>query len=543
MGKKALTITAVLLLCSLAPGGRPGLAQTDAGGGDLPWWNDRVFYEIFVRSFYDSDGDGIGDLQGVIEKLDYLNDGDPATTDDLGVTGIWLMPVAESPSYHGYDVADYRQVESDYGTNEDFRQLVEAAHARGIAVITDLVMNHTSSQHPWFIASRAGDPQYRHWYIWAQENPGYAGPFGQPAWHAANGQYYYGVFWSEMPDLNFNLPPVTDEMYDIARFWLEDMGVDGFRLDAVRYLIEEGRVQADTRSTINWLTRFDDHIDAINPDALTVGEILTSSLAVARYVEAGAVDMGFEFDLAGAMLSSAGAGDRLRLMRGQAQALRLFPTGQYAAFLTNHDQARVMTSLVGNAGAARVAAALLLTNPGVPFIYYGEEIGMTGSKPDECIRTPMQWDDAPPVAAFTAGTPCATLPAESYATANVAAQTGDPDSLLSHYRALIRLRAEHPALRRGDFLFVDSENTALYSFGKHTDEETLLVLVNLSDAPVTGYALSLAEGPLEGAARATLLMGAGDVAAPEVNAAGGFDAYTPLEELPPRSTTVILLGE
>ncbi len=162
---------------------------------DLPWWNDRVFYEIFVRSFYDSDGDGIGDLRGVIEKLDYLNDGDPTTTTDLGITGIWLMPVAQSPSYHGYDVTDYYTIEEDYGTNEDFQELIQAAHDRGIAVIVDLVLNHTSSQHPWFIASEEGDPQFADWYIWSDDPPAYKGPWGQNVWHKRGDRYFFGLFW------------------------------------------------------------------------------------------------------------------------------------------------------------------------------------------------------------------------------------------------------------------------------------------------------------------------------------------------------------
>ncbi|MBN1965655.1 MAG: alpha-amylase, partial [Anaerolineae bacterium] len=173
----------------------------------LPWWNDRVFYEVFVRSFYDSDGDGIGDLRGLIERLDYLNDGDPATTDDLGITGIWLMPIAQSPSYHGYDVTDYYTIEEDYGTNADFLELMGAAHARGIVVIVDLVMNHTSSEHPWFVASAAGDPAYTDWYLWRDDNPGYVSPWGSPTWHLAdNGRYYFGLFWSGMPDLNYMNP-------------------------------------------------------------------------------------------------------------------------------------------------------------------------------------------------------------------------------------------------------------------------------------------------------------------------------------------------
>ena len=158
------------------------------------WWNDEVFYEIFVRSFQDSDGDGIGDIQGIINKLDYLNDGDPNTTSDLGITGLWLMPIFPSPSYHGYDVTNYRDINPDYGTLDDFRRLLTEAHARGIKVIIDFVGNHTSDQHPWFTASTAGQSK-RDWYIWQETNPNYNGPWGQTVWHQRNNAYYYGLFW------------------------------------------------------------------------------------------------------------------------------------------------------------------------------------------------------------------------------------------------------------------------------------------------------------------------------------------------------------
>lgn len=541
MRRKAFTIG---LLFSLTLTFTPGAAQT--GAGELPWWNDRVFYEIFVRSFHDSDGDGIGDLQGLISKLDYLNDGDPTTTDDLGITGIWLMPVAQSPSYHGYDVMDYREIESDYGTNEDFRQLVAEAHRRGIAVIVDLVMNHTSSQHPWFVEAKNPDSAYRNWYIWVKDHPGYLGPWGQQVWYPLGDSFYYGLFWRGMPDLNYNYPPVTEAMYDIVRFWLEEMGADGFRLDAVRHLIEQGEQQADTPATLAWLVNYDDFIDTVNPDALTVGEVWTNSLVVSSYIKKDALDLAFEFDLADAMVQSAQSGMPSDVRLFQKQVSQLYPPGQYATFLTNHDQPRLMTQLAGDMGAAKVAAALLLTSPGVPFIYYGEEIGMTGDKPDECIRTPMQWDDSPPAAAFTLGLPCETLPPEAYASAHVAAQAGDPDSLLSHYRALIHLRNDHAALRRGDYLAVESNSRLVYGFARHLPgdgDETLLVVVNPSREPVRDYALSLAEGPLSGDVKATLLFGEGEISAPAVNTAGGFESYLPLPEMPARSAVIIQLGE
>jgi len=242
------------------------------------WWNDSVFYEIFVHSFYDSDGDGIGDLNGLVEKLDYLNDGDPATTDDLGITGLWLMPIAQSPSYHGYDVADYCAVDDEYGTNEDFRRLVDEVHRRGIRVIIDLVLNHTSSKHPWFQSARDDvNSPYRDFYIWSEQDPGYKGPWGAQAWHRSATGYYYGVFWEGMPDLNYDNPAVTAEMEEVIRFWLEDMGADGFRLDAVKHLIEEDRSQENTPATHEWLRGFYVFYKETNPDAMTVGEVWSST--------------------------------------------------------------------------------------------------------------------------------------------------------------------------------------------------------------------------------------------------------------------------
>jgi pullulanase/glycogen debranching enzyme len=248
-----------------------------------PWWNDAVFYEVFVRSFQDSDGDGVGDINGLIERLDYLNDGDPETSDDLGVTGIWLMPIMESPSYHGYDVVDYTMIDEEYGTEEDFRRLIEEANARGIKVIVDLVMNHTGRDHPWFQESLDPDSAYRDWYVWADENPGFRGPQGQRVWHAAGDDYYYGLFWDGMPDLNYENPDVTAEMYEITRYWLEDMGVDGFRLDAIKHMIEDGANQQNTPATHAWLAEFYTFYKGVNPDAFSVGEAWTGTQQVVDY--------------------------------------------------------------------------------------------------------------------------------------------------------------------------------------------------------------------------------------------------------------------
>ncbi|MBZ0303483.1 MAG: alpha-amylase, partial [Anaerolineae bacterium] len=527
------TILLILLLVGLG-------VRVQAQDDSPPWWRDRVFYEVFVRSFYDSDADGTGDLQGLIQKLDYLNDGDPATTDDLGVTGLWLMPIMPAASYHGYDVTDYRGIAPDYGTRADFAALIDAAHARGMAVIVDLVLNHTSNRHPWFLSSSLGpDSPYADYYIWRDEDPGYRGPWQQTVWHRLNGRYYYAVFLNAMPDLNYANPAVTQEMDDVARFWLEDMGVDGFRLDAVRHLIENGPEQVNTPDTLSWFKSFHSFVRAAKPEALLVGEIWSVGRQMTQYVPR-AVDMAFEFDLASALIDAVKRRSKDGLIAVQQQAFDLFPPGQYAAFLTNHDQNRVMSEFRGDVGAAKVAATLLLTNPGVPFLYYGEEIGMQGQKPDERIRTPKQWTDDLQNAGFSS-VPAWEPPDASAAAFNVAAQTEDPDSLLSHYRRLIHLRGESAALQVGEFIPVETSVRPVYSFLRHTPEETVLVLINLNHKEIGDYSLSLPAGPLTGAVAAEWLLGEGDLHAPQINAAGGFADYQPLDVLPPRSSFVIRL--
>jgi alpha-amylase len=527
-------------------------APSQVGTSGLPWWNDRIFYEVFVRSFKDSNGDGNGDLQGLIDKLDYLNDGDPSTTSDLGITGLWLMPVTESPSYHGYDVVDYRQIEHDYGSNADFQELVSEAHKRGIVVIVDMVMNHTSNQNPWFVQAAYPGTRYENWYIWSPTDPGYLSPWDSQVWqksppltfesmrayHALT-DYYYGLFWSGMPDLNYRNGAVTAEMFDILRFWLEDMNVDGLRLDAVRHLIEDGPIQENTPETHAWLQNFDNYVHTLKPDALTVGEIWDDTAKVVPYIP-DEVDIAFEFKFAESIIKAINTGDNTGLISQMNTVLSSYPDGQFGTFLTNHDITRLMTQLQGDPARAKLAAALLLTSPGVPFIYYGEEIGLMGTKPDDIdLRRPMQWDGSP-TAGFTTGTPWVP-PGKNLATVNVATEEDDPASLLNQYRLLIQLRQEHPALRTGETWLVNSSVAQIYSFLRQSNDENVLVVANLSAEAVSGYQLTLDSGPLQKNIIASLLMGEGQPKPLTSNPRGGFNSYTPLSEIPPYTTLVILL--
>ncbi|MEM9997254.1 MAG: alpha-amylase family glycosyl hydrolase, partial [Bacteroidota bacterium] len=463
--------------------------------GQLRWWNDAVFYEVFVRSFYDSDGDGIGDFQGLTEKLDYLNDGDPATTDDLGVTGLWLMPIHASPSYHGYDVTDYRSVHPDYGTMEDFRAFLDAAHARGIRVVIDYVMNHSSNRHPWFTASGRNDPTYADFYRWSPSDPGTGGPLGN-AWHRGARGYYYGVFWGGMPDLNYEAPAVRDSIYAAADFWL-DLGVDGFRLDAVKYLVEEDGVEEDAPATFAVWNEFSAHITKTDPEAFTVCEAWSGTPYVVPYINDGGLSTCFDFDLAGQMLHAARTGDATSVVRQMQTVYDSYPHLQVATFLTNHDQERVMEQVGRDASKARVAASFYLTLPGIPFVYYGEEVGMLGHKPDPDIRRPMQWS-AEAHGGFSTRTPWHPLNV-NYRAWNVAGQTDDPNSMLSHYRRLVHARNASPALRRGAYYPAQSSSGSVMAFVREAiaesgETETVLVLINASEDPQEDVAVTLPPG-------------------------------------------------
>jgi alpha-amylase len=456
------------------------------------WWQQAVFYQVIVRSFSDSTSgplanDGIGDIRGLIEKLDYLNDGDPKTTTDLGITALWLMPISESPSYHGYDPTDLRTVAKAYGTNQDFKDLVTECHRRGIRVIVDLVLNQVSSSHPWFQLALRDVQPYADWFVWREKDPGFKGPWGQQVWYRAlaNGKYYYGLFESFMPDPNYRSQTLTNEIYDITRSWLTDMNADGFRLDAIRHLIEDGEKQEGTRATHEWLERFYTHVKSVKKDALTVGEIWADSNEISRYV-GGQMDLAFEFGLAYAIIDAVRDAKPERLAEQIALMDRLYPHGMFATFIRNHDLPRTMHELGGSIPKAKLAAAIQFALPGVPFVYYGEELGISATKPDPCLRAPMHWDDGKH-SGFSEATPWQPLGADA-ATANVAAQTGKPDSLLSWYRDLIRFRQREPELVESKLVVLKNSNPKVFAFTRGS----ILAIFNLSDEPIADLGLDQA---------------------------------------------------
>ncbi|HYD00065.1 MAG TPA: alpha-amylase family glycosyl hydrolase [Phycisphaerales bacterium] len=480
----ALTVAASSLAqptTNPAPAAAPGEPKQAAAA--TGWWNDAVFYEVFVRSFADSTtgplaNDGIGDFQGLIDRLDYLK--------TLGIGALWLMPVTQSPSYHGYDTTDYRAIETDYGTNDDFKRFATECRKRGIKVIIDFVVNHCSDEHPWFREAVKGpEASRRDWFIWEETRPSWKGPWNQSVWHSAEraggpkeAGFYFGLFNHDMPDLNFRNPAVTAEIHDTARFWLTDMGVDGFRLDAIRHLIERGQQQENTPETHAWLAEFQRFCKSVKPDCFTVGEVWSGTRDVAAYVNGGGMDSAFEFELEAKLVEALKSGKAAPLAKALRKSWEAFPVGAYGTFLTNHDQARIMTALKGDSAKARAGATILLTMPGIPFLYYGEEIGMTGDKPDPDIRTPMQWS-AGTGAGFTTGKPWRKPNADANAV-NVEAQAvPGVDSLLNHYKSLIRLRNSSPALRSGDLHVVDQTDPGLLVFSRAIPRERIAVVVNL----------------------------------------------------------------
>ena len=495
----------------------------------VPWWQRGVIYQIYPRSFMDSNGDGVGDLRGIISRIDYVS--------SLGVDAIWLSPIYPSPNADfGYDICDYVGVDPLFGTLEDFDELIEQVHARGLKLILDFVPNHTSDRHPWFMESRASrtNPK-RDWYIWRDPAPDGGPPnnwlstFGGSAWQfdETTGQYYYHAFLREQPDLNWRNPDVRAAMHDVLRFWL-DRGVDGFRVDVLWHLIKDDQFR-DNPPNASYVPGDPPHASQVmvysadrpevhdviaglrrvideHHDRVLIGEIyLPIERLVAYYgVDLQGVHLPFNFQLIQTEWNARG----LSALIDEYE--RALPPGGWPNWvLGNHDKPRI-ASRVGIA-QARVAAMLLLTLRGTPTMYYGDELGMPGvTIPPEQVqdpygknfpglgfgrdpsRTPMQWDGSRN-AGFTSGTPWLPVD-EDYPIVNVEAMSRDPASILTLYRRLTALRRERDALSIGGYASLAVSGDLLAYVRQH-GRQRLLVALNLGPDP---HALSFADADARG---------------------------------------------
>jgi maltose alpha-D-glucosyltransferase/alpha-amylase len=492
------------------------------------WYKDAVFYEVYVRAYRDSNGDGRGDLAGLTEKLDYLK--------DLGVDCLWLLPIYPSPLVDdGYDIADYYGVHPDYGTVEDFKKLVEAAHQRGLRVIADLVLNHTSDQHPWFQAARKDKTSpYRDYYVWSDTDQKFLETRiifvdSQPSnwsFDEVAGQYFWHRFYPQQPDLNFDNPAVREEMKKVARFWLE-MGIDGFRADAVPYLIErEGTSNENLPETHAYLKELRAFIDENYPGRILLCEANMWPEDVRPYfgdpAQPGEAEfqMGFHFPIMPRIymaLKKGNASDMIEILDRTPP----IPTEcQWCTFLRNHDELtlemvteeerqwmwqqyapeprmrlnlgirRRLAPLFDNdRRKIEVSNSILFTLTGSPIIYYGDEIGMGDNiwlDDRNGVRTPMQWT-ADPSAGFSEADPegfyTPVISATPYGpdSVNVAAQQADPKSLFNTLKKMIAVRKQYKAFGWGRFEWAKNANAAVAAYWRKYQEERILVLNNLSD--------------------------------------------------------------
>ena len=478
----------------------------------------RTYYEVFLYSFADSNGDGIGDIRGLIDKLDYINDGDDTTDTDLGCNGIWLMPIMPSTTYHKYDVTDYEDIDAEYGDLDDFKELVAECHKRGIRLIIDLVMNHTSSKHPWFEAacdyieglggaepSEAECP-YFGYYNFTRE------PKGDVYYEVGDtGWYYEAQFWSEMPDLNLENQAVRDEFDGITSFWM-DLGVDGFRLDAAGEY-ETGQ----TTKNIEILSWFHSMVEEKNADAYIVAEVWQDLDTYAKYYESG-IDSCFDFAFANAdgiiadslkktagynasSYGNAAANVQKKLAAYNADYID-------APFYTNHDMARSAGYYSGDysENMTKISGAMNLFMSGNVFLYYGEELGMKGSGKDENKRAPMYWSDAGD--GKTAEGMChgpEGMDAIKMKYGSLEEQKDDPDSVYNFYRAVIKLRNAYPEIARGQVAFLkDLSDENVCVLKKTWNDRELVIAFNLSEQAET---VDLSDVTLNGREGAKMSLG------------------------------------
>lgn len=449
----------------------------------------RTFYEVFVYSFYDSDGNGIGDLQGLIDKLDYINDGDPETDTDLGCNGIWLMPIMPSSTYHKYDVTNYEEIDPSYGTLDDFKTLITECHKRGINVIIDLVMNHTSSHHKWFREASqylkslpegaepdASECPYVDYYNFAKEqNGGYCELEGTD-W------YYEAQFWSEMPDLNWDNDAIKAEFEQITKFWL-DQGIDGFRLDAVKEFYT-----GNNEKNIEILRWFNDMVKSQKEDAYIVGEAWTDSTTYPQYYESG-IDSLFDFAFSnkdGIIAKTVNGINKAtsygkNLVKMQELIQSYSDTAIDAPFYTNHDMARGAGYYSGDNSAAqtKIAEAMNLLMTGNAFLYYGEELGMKGAGKDENKRAPMYWSLDENATGMCDGPKDMEPIKMKYD--SLEEQEKDGNSIYNYVKQVIALRNQYPAIARGEVAFDEGiSDTNICAIQKTYEDEKLTIVFNIS---------------------------------------------------------------
>ncbi|MDE2490501.1 MAG: maltose alpha-D-glucosyltransferase [Elusimicrobia bacterium] len=491
--------------------------------GPPDWYKDAVVYEVGVRSFCDSDGDGYGDLKGLVSKLDYLA--------DLGVTALWLLPLCPSPMRDdGYDIADYKGIHPQVGTLDDFRALIEAAHARGLRVITELVLNHTSDQHPWFQRARRapkGHPD-RDWYVWSDDPERYKGArvifqdFEKTnwTWDADAKAYYWHRFYHHQPDLNFEHAPVREAILDVVDHWF-GLGVDGLRLDAVPYLYErEGTSSENLPETHAFLKTLRAHVDAKWTGRMLLAEANQWPEDAVKYFGDGdECHMAFHFPLMPRLFMAMRREERRPIAEIMARTPAIPDNCQWALFLRNHDELtlemvtdeerdylwreyakdpkarlnlgirrRLAPLLDGDRRRMEMMTAMLLSLPGTPVLYYGDEIGMgdnLGLGDRNGVRTPMQWSPDRNAGFSTADAsklvqPLVTDPAYHWQTFNVELQKANESSFLNWTRRLLRLRARHPAFGRGSVTFVDAGTYHALAFVREFEGDRVLVACNLS---------------------------------------------------------------
>lgn len=494
-----------------------------------PWWKKAVFYEIYMPSFSDGNGDGIGDFKGIISRLDYLK--------ELGITGIWLTPFYPSPKIdNGYDISDYYSIDPDYGSMEDFETFIKEAHDRGIKVIADLVLNHTSSEHEWFKESRSSktNPK-RDWYIWRDSVNGttpnnWESFFGGSAWEwdEETGQYYYHAFAKEQVDLNWSNPEVKKAMYDVMQFWI-DKGIDGFRLDVINFLTVQDDFTDNPfdKETGEQIHQYDKDQEGVLPviaeitsfvkqhsDLFLVGEVGSEELGILRqYCGEGLLDVVFNFNF-----GSIPNFDINKIFIELKEMENIYEKSQVPTlFFGSHDMPRYLSRFWGDGAGidqAKLIAMLMLTAKGVPFIYFGEEIGMknfealhieemrdiqgitayelainkgmdnhtalkqANEKNRDKSRSPMQWDDSE-YGGFSTVEPWIGL-AKGLKEANVKQQRDTEGSLFEFYKRAIEIRKEYSTLSEGDYEVLEKDGEMLY-FIRNNDTERILVLINLGE--------------------------------------------------------------